>query len=43
MIRYHAIPGFIHVVCDDEEQVEAGKEGVGKGNIFVRVFMDVVL
>ena len=43
MISDHAISYFFHIVCDDEEQVKPRKKRVRKGDILVRIFVNVVL
>ena len=43
VIRNHSVVFFIHVVRDDEEKVETGEKRIWKCNVFVRVFVDVIL
>jgi hypothetical protein len=43
MVCNHAVPGFVHIVCYDKEQIKTREKGVGKCNILVRVLVDIVL
>lgn len=43
MISNQAIACFFDVIGNDEKQIETRQQRVGKGNIFMRVLVDIVL
>lgn len=39
----HPVVFFVHVVRDDKKKIETGEEGIGKCDIPVGIFVDIIL
>ena len=43
MLRDLPVSLFIRVVCHHEEKIETGQKGIRKGDVPMRVFVDIIL
>jgi hypothetical protein len=43
MLRDHSVPLLVDVVRYDEEEIESREKRIGKGDVSMRIFVDVVL
>lgn len=43
MIGDSTIAYLVNIICDDEQQIETREQGVGEGDVFVGILVDVVL
>jgi hypothetical protein len=39
----HSVMFFIHIVRDNEKKIETGEKRIGKCDVLVRVFVNIVL